>query len=373
MSIGIGGELARLAKSMTADVPGAPDAAFVLAPESAADLARVLDLASEHRLSVLPWGGGEHQGIGGRVDPDVVLSTARMTSLVAWEPDDLTVVVEAGMAVRELESTLAERGQTALLPESTATATVGGVVAAGVSGYRRLRYGPTRDRMLEVQLVTGDGRVVLGGGRVVKNVTGFDIPRLATGSFGSLGLITRVAIKLWPVTSALATVIVDDPERALDVAWRPLAVLDLDGVARVYLAGTEAELEGQLEDLGGDVADGLLWPDTLDDPVMISIRVPRAWTADAAARAGADHYIAAHGVGEVLAGYRQFDADLHLALRSWAESIGGATVVTRAPKGALADFDPWGTAPPTLALQRRIKAAFDPIGVMVPGRLAGGL
>ncbi|NIR39303.1 MAG: FAD-binding protein, partial [Gemmatimonadetes bacterium] len=92
--------------------------------------------------------------------------------VVDWQPDDLTVVVEAGVTVGTLESMLAERGQTALLPEWGPEATVGGVVAAGISGYRRARLGPTRDRVLEVTIVTGDGRVVRGGGRVVKNVSG---------------------------------------------------------------------------------------------------------------------------------------------------------------------------------------------------------
>ena len=145
-------------------------------------------------------------GIGHRFDPDLILSTARLDRIIAWEPDDLTVVVEAGVTVEDLEEMLAGKGQTALLSEQPGPATVGGAVAAAISGWRRFRYGPLRDRVLEVTLVTSDGRVVTAGGRLVKNVTGYDIPRLAAGSFGSLGLIARVCLKLWPLPAACATV-----------------------------------------------------------------------------------------------------------------------------------------------------------------------
>lgn len=364
--------VAKLFGELAEPVEGAPSADFVLAPASVEEGARILDFASEHDLSVLVWGAGTHQGIGNRFEPDLVLLTNRMDQIVDWQPDDLTVVVEPGVPVAALEATLDERSQTAVLPERPGAATVGGVIAAGVSGWRRYRYGPTRERVLEVVVATGDGRVVRGGAQVVKNVTGYDLPRLITGSLGSLGLIGRVCLKLWPKGEAAATVRVDDPERAVDTAYRPLAVLETVTGCFTYLAGTEREVAAQAAALGGPVQAGLQWPEHPVGDVVVSLRVPPASTVEAVRRVqGSDSFVAAHGVGEVTASFGSIQPGVLDALRDWAEAEGGALVVLEAPDGFA--LDPWGAPPQTLELQRRIKAGFDPAGVMAPGRLPGGL
>ncbi|MBI5158389.1 MAG: FAD-binding oxidoreductase [Acidimicrobiia bacterium] len=360
--------VARLFGRFAAEVPGAPRAEFTFAPTTAEETAAILDFAAEHRLTVLPWGAGTHR-IGESWVPDVLLST-RSLGGIDWRPDDLTVVVGAGVTVADLEARMADRRQTAVLPENPGPATVGGVVAAAASGWRRLRFGPTRDRMLEVVAATGDGRVIRGGGQVVKNVSGYDLPRLFTGSRGSLGVITRVCLKLWPQGSAAATIAVDDAERAGAVIHRPLAVLQTPGGVAVYLTGTAAEVEAQAATLGGSPTEGLVWPDRPHGPVEISLRVPPARIGEAVALVAAAGFVAAHGVGEVLAA-GSFGAAEVSGWRVWAESVGGGLVVATAPEGF--GVDPWGMAPPSLPLQRRIKAAFDPVGIMVPGRLPGGL
>jgi glycolate oxidase FAD binding subunit len=214
--------VARLFGAMSVEADGVPEADFVFAPPTVEDAARILDFASEHRLPVLPWGGGTHQGMGGRFDPGIVMLSAGLDRVVDWQPDDLTVVVEAGVRLDDLEATLTERGQSVMASEAPGDGTIGGMVAAGVSGWRRLRYGPVRERMLEVLLATGDGRVVRAGGRVVKNVTGYDIPRLVTGSFGSLGMVAQVCLKLWPVDAVSATVRSTIPEQrgSFIVRWQ---------------------------------------------------------------------------------------------------------------------------------------------------------
>lgn len=355
---------------MAAEVPGAPQADFTLAPETAEECARILDMASEHRLAVLPWGGGSHQGIGGRVEPDILLVTSRLGGM-SDDTTDLTVGVGAGVTVAALEAHLANRSQTAVLEEAPGFSTVGGTVATGSSGWRRLRYGPTRDRVIQVALATGDGRVVKAGARLVKNVTGYDLPKLATGSLGSLGVITSVSLKLVPSPAATATVRVDDPASAMAAVYRPLAVLETPDGGAVYLGGTAAEVEAQASALGGTPDLDLRWPSPLPGELVVAIRVPPAATTEAVRRLpeGAN-FIAAHGVGEVQAALDPEDEDAPAALRSWAEAAGGAVVVMRAPTGF--GLDPWGTEPSSAALQRRIRAAFDPSGVMVPGRLPGG-
>ena len=356
-------------------VEGAPDSRYRVAPYSTGQAAEIMRVASNHGLKVLIWGGGTHQGIGYPVDPDIVLSTHRLSSIVHWEPDDLTVVVEAGVKVSDLEELLAEKGQTAVMPEMPGEATVGGTIAAGVSGWRRLRFGPTRDRVLEVILATGDGRVVRAGGRLVKNVTGYDIPRLTSGSLGSLGVISQVCLKLWPRGQSFAGVQVANAEEARNVAYRPLALLETDLGTMVYFSGTSEEIDAQATALGGVPVNNPRWPRPLHSPQRISIRVPAALTSEAVKRVqilSGVRYRAAHGVGEIIVGMVEFPRSWLDEARIWAERAGGALVITRGAS-ASDDCDPWGTPPPSVELQRRVKAAFDPMGISNPGRLPGRL
>lgn len=363
-------ELAQAPSEMTA---GLPPARYVFAPESGAELAAVLDAASGERAPVLVVGAGTHQGMGHPVHPEVVVSTTRLDRVLAWEPDDLTVVVEAGVRVGHVEEMLAERRQTALLPETQPDATVGGVVAAGLSGYRRARFGPTRDRVLQVTLATGDGRTITGGGRVVKNVSGYDLPRIVCGSFGALGVITAVCLKLWPLPEVTATVAVERAATAWRRAYRPAAVLETGEASLVYLQGTGAEVASQAERLGGETRPGFAWPSHPAGEVVVSIRVPPSSVSSVPSRlAPGVPFVAQHGVGEVVAGLNADEERLG-GLRSWAEAAGGSVVVLSAPDGFDRRFDPWGTPPSGLDLQRRLIAAFDPVRVVNPGRLPGGI
>jgi glycolate oxidase FAD binding subunit len=262
-----------------------------------------------------------------------------------------------------------------VLPETPGDATVGGTIAAGVSGWRRLRYGPTRDRILETVMATGDGRVVRAGGRLVKNVTGYDLPRLAAGSYGSLGVIGQVCLKLWPRGARFAGVPVENAVAAHRIAFKPLAIVETESGATAYFTGTSEEIDAQAEALGAAAVDDPRWPRTLDSPWRIAIRVPAGMTSEAVARVGrvdGARFRAAHGVGEVIAGFVALPSDWLDDTRSWAETQGGALVITNRP-GDGDEPDPWGTPPASLPLQRKVKAAFDPLGVSNPGRLPGGL
>lgn len=355
-----------------AERDGLPEADHRLAPTSMDEAARLLDHASEVGAQVLVWGGGTHQGMGYRVRPDIVLSCENLNRIVAYEPDDLTVVVEAGVGISTLEAQLAEHDQTALLSEVPGAATVGGAIAAGISGWRRSRFGPTRDRVLQATLVTGDGRVVTGGGRVVKNVTGYDLPRLATGSLGSLGLVAQVCLKLWPQPSTFRTVMIESPEAALDVAFRPLAILETGEGAWCYLGGTSQEVGEQAKALGGHSVGELEWPELVSRDVVVSIRVPPTGLRTMLEALGKGQtYVAQFGVGETTVGFDIGDIDLLPGLRTEAEDLGGGLVVTEAPAELYEEFDPWGTPPNTLEIQQRLIARFDPRRVINRGRLPG--
>lgn len=349
-----------------------PPARHHFAPETAEEAGSMLAAATASGAAVVPWGGGTHQGLGRRVAPDVVISTARLDRIVDWQPEDLTVVVEAGVTVDALEARLAERQQTAALPERAPGATVGGVVAAGISGYRRPRYGPTRDRILQTTLATGDGRVVTAGATVVKNVSGYDIQRTAAGSLGSIGLITSVCLKLWPRSTRSATVPVADAARAWSILYRPLAVLETGSGSYAYLEGPPAQIEGDAAAIGSEPVDGLDWPDVPTGEVTAAVLVPPSVVSDVVERVRPSlAYVAQHGVGRVdVAGPADHDWE---SLRAWAETRGGRLTVTGAPDPFYDRFDPWGEEPPGVAVQRRLIAAFDPAGVINPGRLPGDL
>lgn len=352
------------------DTPSAPP---MLVPETVEEAAALLcELPPESRVRII--GGGTRSGIGYRFTPDATLSTAGLNRIVAWEPDDLTVVVEAGMTVEALEKTLATKGQTALLHERPGSGTVGGALATATSGWRRYRYGPITDRVLEITLVSSDGRVATAGGRLVKNVTGYDIPRLATGSLGALGLIARVCLKLWPLPVASATVSVESAEEALSRAFRPLAVLETDEGTSVFLGGTPEEIEGQAKTLGGSTVDGLAWPQPPGGRVRFSVRVPPSHLRSMVRRLeGRWRYVAQFGVGEMTVGA---DRAGHVALeelRAAAECVGGSLVILDCPDSLRQRFDPWGTPPASLAIQRRLVNLFDPGRMLNPGILPGGI
>jgi FAD/FMN-containing dehydrogenase len=169
-------------------------------------------------------------------------------------------------------------------------------------------------------------------------------------------------------------VAIDRPEEALRSLWQPWAVLEIDGHGYAYLAGTPAEVEQQATALGGPAREGHHWPDPLVGQTVIALRVPSPQTRAAVSRLpDGVAYRAAFGVGEVVAGLENPDLGRLAALRRWAEQAGGSLVLLAAPAALYDELDPWGSAPPSLRLQQRVKAAFDPAGVMVPGRLPGGL
>lgn len=347
----------------------APGASSHHAPATIDEMSESYREFDANRTTTIVVGGGGHLGIGNPVLAEASVSTERLDSIIDHQPEDLTVTVEAGVTVGEIDALLAPHRQTAALPETEPDATIGGVVAAGISGFRRSRFGPTRDRVLEVTVVTGDGRVVTGGARVVKNVSGYDLPRLAAGSFGALGVIVSVCLKLWPEPEARATVRLDDVSDA-DRVHRPMAVLETEEGAWAYLQGPAVEVTSAAS-IGTIQAEGFTWP-SFDAPGTAEMRVPPSLVARAVERLDVP-FIAQHGVGVVAIASE--DPDVLLPARSWCESVGGSLVVTSrsGPVDAPPPVDPWGTPPAALSLQRRLIAGFDPHRIINRGRLPGGI
>ena len=196
--------------------------AVVVAPASAEEVAAVLRFASSHDLTVVPAGGFIRQGIGGVPERvDVVLETRRLVALEHYDPGDLTLGAGAGMTLAALAEKLAANQQ--FLPVESPRAeveTLGGLLATAASSPLRHGYGGLRDYCIGVHFVTGDGRIAKGGGRVVKNVAGYDLMKLLIGSFGTLGVIVSANFKVFPRPRQTATFACDFVSAEEAVAFR---------------------------------------------------------------------------------------------------------------------------------------------------------
>jgi glycolate oxidase FAD binding subunit len=231
-----------------------------LAPQNAEEVAAAV---ASSTCALVPRGGGTKPALSDAPDDAVALELGGLRGVVEYEPAEYTVTVLAGTPVAEVDAMLREHGQ--YLPFdplfAAAGATVGGSVAAGTNGPGRLRYGGVRDFVLGVRFVDGRGRLARGGGKVVKNAAGFDLPKLMVGSLGRLGVLVELTFKVFPAPEATASLRAGLPslEAAVDVirrlAGRPF---DLDAVELVppgelwvRIAGSETALPGRLDRLAG--------------------------------------------------------------------------------------------------------------------------
>jgi glycolate oxidase FAD binding subunit len=318
--------------------------------------------------AVVPVGAGTQGGVGGALldDAGTAVALAAPAGIVDLQPADMTVTLGAGTPIAALDAALAEHGQECPLDPRTPAATVGGVLACGLSGPRRLRHGPLRDRVLEVRFVTGSGRAVRGGGPTVKNVTGYDVPRLLVGSLGTLGLLTQVTLRTQPLPERAAWFRADaDPAELRARLHRP-ACIAWDGGATWVL------LEGYAADLDAESAAAALVPAARPaDPVgphrgRIAV-APGAVRELAARLAALDvRWLAEVGVGTVHVA-SDTEADLGAA-RHAAHAVDGWLL----REDGAPDLDPFGIPLPNPGLHARVKHAFDPERKMNPGRIPYG-
>jgi glycolate oxidase FAD binding subunit len=293
--------------------------------------------------------------------------------VVDHQPADLTVTVEAGLPAVELVELVGGAGQRWPQADVAPGSTVGGVLAAAASGRLRLRHGPVRDSLLEVVVATGDGRLVTGGGRTVKGVAGYDLPRLMVGSLGSLGVIVQATLKLWPEPPAHGWFRAEGAigsrleiaARVLRDVHRPSAVLLGPGWLAVCLEGPAEDVAPPAGTLPAEppprpAARGL---------VQVGVAPPDLPALARALEGRGAPYEAQLGVGSCLVGVET--AGEVAAVRAMAADLHGHAVVVDGPDDVRAD--PWGPPPPGLEIMRRVKAAFDPAGILLPGAMPGGL
>jgi glycolate oxidase FAD binding subunit len=407
----VGNEYVRAATA--ADAVAGVQPKLVIEPGAESELAEILRLSNEAGLAVIPRGGGTKLGWGNRpARADLILSTARLTEIIEHAWADLTVSVEAGCTIQRLQETLAQHGQRlALDPLWPEKATVGGVLSTNDSGALRLRFGALRDLIIGATIALPDGTLARSGGKVVKNVAGYDLPKLVTGALGTLGVITRAVFRLHPLPrnarsfSVSATSAEETQRFVLTVQDSKLAHTFLQShfsdeappVSGILFEGTAAGLtaqEAQLRELAtpGSVSEAStsswsareeLWsfsdPGTTAVAKICMLPGDLARTMGGVERAARLHQLRwralvyATGIGWLrLEGKpAALRGGLQL-LRVELEEHGGSLVALHRPE-KMAELDTWGNAGDALSLMKAVKHRLDAKNTLNPGRFVGGI
>jgi len=385
--------------------------AICVSPASADQIAEILRFANEHGLSVVPTGSGSKLRWGNPVAPEIFLSPRRIRAVREHAWQDLTCTVEAGCTWAAMQADLARHGQmVALDPLWPQRATVGGVVATNDSGALRLRYGGLRDLIIGMTIVLADSTIAKTGGKVVKNVAGYDLHKLMTGSFGTLGVIASVNFRLHPVEqharswsfAAPDATRFAQPLRDLLHAQLALSAAQIragrDGCAldvRICtrpecLDNHAARLHAIFDSLPQTDASESVWQAreqlfaSGDAVVTKASMLPTDLCAtiaelmQSAAREGIGVSLVAHATGLTtiaLSGSGDLAATLHVIeqLRARLRPSGGSMLVLQVPGVLRGQLDAWGCTSDALPLMREIKRRFDPNGVLNPGRFVGGI
>lgn len=406
---------------------------LIVTPGTAEEVARAIALMSEHDLTVLTRGNGSLMHLGSIPEPfDVLLETCKLTRLLEHEAPDLTCQIEAGMTLANLQAQLATKGQWLPLdPPDPLRATIGGLLATNSSGPKRLRYGTARDLVIGLQVVQANGQIAHSGGRVVKNVAGYDLNKLYIGSLGTLGVIVEANFKLQPLPASERTLLLtfascQDAMRAVIAIQNSLltpsamelidsgAASDMSNLFGLNLPtngytlalnfeGNLATIERELDEarllarthgaLLGDDLEG-----TEQDKFWDAIRkhLSGSVTCKAAILVSsmADYLhkleetcqcyelesavIAHAGNGILYIELRPGDAISRLTeaiahLRQLAQEARGSLVVERSPVDLKRLVEVWGKPGANFRLMQRLKEEFDPKGTFVKGRFVGGL
>jgi glycolate oxidase FAD binding subunit len=405
--------------SASSDATPLGDARFATAvdrPISVEDLRDIVRRRVAEGLAIYPQGGRTSLDFGGVPSrPGVAVDMRGMNRVIDYPAADMTITVEAGITLAEIAAVLDAEGQRIEIDAPQPDrATIGGVYATNSTGPRRYGWGRPRDQIIGVGFVTADGNLVKGGGRVVKNVAGYDFPKLITGSMGTLGVISHVTLKVRPKPEATALVwanyhdlesVTRDLDRLNTSTTRPVAIELLNASASdriggdlprspwtiaVGFEGNGAAVAWQVdrlrEELSGEIGtvdSGTLWSSLREFPAArvgtVSVAAslvpsavptladqidPALWSLQSHAGNG---ILRLHSLVEDTAA---IEADVH-RLRSLVEQSGGHLTVPRCPEKLKQTIKVWGNPRPDWAWCERIKATLDPGRVMNPGRFVG--
>ena len=369
----------------------------VIRAERVEDVVEAIRAANSAREAIVLRGGATRLGIG---DPperyDTCLDLRGLSGIVQFEPADLVATVRAGTTLDELATVLAEHGlRWPVEAGAHDRATVGGTIASAAGGPSRLRYFHPRDWTIGVQAVLGDGSLTRAGGRVVKNVTGYDLTKLYAGSFGTLCAITEVSLKLAAMPEQQLTLRAESPTlehahlatRTLLATGLPLdALAVLDGPHAgelgaaswigiwVRLAGSPRVVERLHREMAAQLPfvedDAAVWQRLAALPLESETSLRLSWPTGATeVFPGTNGGLLYPGV-ETLHAFGAESVEEVRLLREVLEGKGGALVVERAPGSLRQEVGTWGTLRTPAVIGRALKERFDPNGVLAPGRMA---
>lgn len=376
---------------------------LVARPTSTEQVSQLLSAASEDGLVVVPRGRGTKLRWG--VPPrsvDLLLDLSGMDRVLEHQAGDLIVAAEAGTPLTAMQDTCARADQRLAIDELVPGTTIGGLIATNLSGPRRMAYGTMRDLLIGVTVVRPDGVVAKAGGKVVKNVAGYDLGKLMTGSYGTLAVVTSAFFRLHPVpeTSTWVSVEAESPSAASEPVRQAVhsqlvpAAVEIDAqpgrptLVSALLEGTAVGVEGRVDQLlrlwGGAAAVDTQerprgFPRESESQALLKLTcaisaVPEI--AQAAVDLGL-HVRGSAGTGVLFAALPdgtppETVASVLASLRERTAGAGGATVLLDAPPEISTAVDAWGPVP-GIELMRRVKERFDPENLLSPGRFVGGI
>ncbi|HSB10900.1 MAG TPA: FAD-binding oxidoreductase [Blastocatellia bacterium] len=386
---------------------------LVARPGTCEEIVACLKVCAEARAAVVPAGQMTWLGCGNPLRrADVVLSLSRLNRIIEYSPPDLTATVEAGLTLRDFNAPIRpERQWLPLDPPSFADSTLGAVASCNSSGALRLGFGTPRDYVIGLKLAHADGTESRSGGKVVKNVAGYDMNKLYVGSYGTLAVITVITFKLRPLPERSSTVLITAKyrgslfqlgKRILSSELLPASVLLARGVSGlpedallIRFIDSEASVTSQVDSvlslvdgtssatvLNENEADAI-WAEVADfdqHAIGVKLSVPLSAVPAEFEKAFLAHLecVATADIGTGIIRVA-FDSDERLAvdqikrLRANASAVAGSLFIEKAPPGITRAADAWGDAGPTAALMKSLKERFDPQSMLSPGRFVSGI
>ncbi|MBD2114040.1 MULTISPECIES: FAD-binding oxidoreductase [Cyanophyceae] len=389
----------------------------IVCPTTEAELAAVMTCAHKHRWRVVPCGSGSKLSWGGLgTGVDLVVSTARLNQVIDHAVGDMTLTAQAGAKLADLTPRLATHNQfLAVDPAYPERATLGGIVATADTGSLRQRYGGLRDMLIGISFVRFDGAIAKAGGRVVKNVAGYDLMKLLTGSYGTLGVISQLTFRLYPGQDTSKTVVVTGAAGEMEALVNALRLSPLTPVALDILSpalasylgygdfalvarfqsiapGVDEQVEALLAMVGPALSaqvlqgaeDEQIWAgvgaalfpvsEEQNEAIAAKVGLPPAKVVAWLAQLPSGSLARIHGgsgIGTVR--LAAATADVVKDLRKGCTTNQGYFTLLEAPLSLKKSVDVWGYSGNALSVMQAIKAQFDPYNGLSPGRFVGGL